>query len=75
MMTAVGAGLVLWAANWNTFANPTRIREAVQLQMFTLGIAGILGLIGLWKLLSNLIASKNTRAENILVLCYQRGCK
>lgn len=67
LMVVVGAGLALWAAGWDQFKDPERIREAVQLQMFTLGVAGILGLTGLWGLLPSLFASKNTHAENMLI--------
>ncbi len=67
LMITVGAGLALWASGWDQFKDPTRIREAVQLQMATLGVAGILGLIGLLGLLPSLFASKNTHAENMII--------
>jgi hypothetical protein len=67
LMIAVGAGLALWASGWDQFKDPTRIREAVQLQMATLAVAAILGLIGLWGLLPNLFAGKNTHAENMII--------
>lgn len=67
VMAVVGVLLALWAANMDTFADHAQIREAVQFQMFTFGIAGFLGLIGLWKLLANLLTSKRIHAENILI--------